>query len=240
MLQTAAVVIALSSVWGVRSLARPDEPAGGGGDAGGAPGSAGVTTWFRADFSDLNASGSKLYNFANRYPQSAMSNGGGSLGFDYSYMGWTPPAGIWHRFSDWGLPTDFHQPPVVGRYASFQSNVNIGWSCNAGVLVTAQDHAAPVPKPQATGSAAADGWTHLQFEAVSGPDGQADFRTWANAPLQAAPSSERLDMPDGLGVTGWQAGANVVGYWGTADMPDLGFILDDFEMGPTFDPNWAP
>jgi hypothetical protein len=73
MLQTAAVVIALASAWGVRGLARPDEPAAGGGGAGGAPASVGVTTWFRADFSDLNASGSKLYNFANRYPQSATT-----------------------------------------------------------------------------------------------------------------------------------------------------------------------
>ncbi len=339
-LRAAVVVFTLAAPWGAPGSAAPDGPAASGGGAGG---SASVITWFRADFSDLNANGSKLYNFANRSPQSAttwetrhtddqgwrgspaphvtihgcaaddpscsksghqfhagwvtaplknapvsgdrayvrfrikfdagarfplekfmakfilfgttrttpnsrwiihltpaLSNAGGSLGFDYSYMGWAPPAGVWHRYGDWGLSGDFHQPAVVGRYASFQSNVNIGWSCNPGVLVTASDHPGPVPKPQATGSAAVDGWTHLQFEAVSGPDGKADFRTWANAPRQSAPSSERLDMPDGLGVIGWQAGVNVVGYWGTADMPDLGFILDDFEIGPDFDPGWAP
>jgi len=75
---------------------------------------------------------------------------------------------------------------------------------------------------------------------VSGPDGTADFRTWANNNDQARPSSERLDMPGGLGVVGWEQGAYVVGYWGTRYPGEIGFVIDDFEMGPAFDPAWYP
>lgn len=168
-----------------------------------------------------------------------FENQGCTLGFDYSFMGWAPPSGVWSAASDWGFANDFDHASILGRYASFQSSVNIGWDCNPAVLVTRSDHSAPVPAPQSLGSAPVDGWYHLQFQAVSGNDGQADFRTWANNNDQAMPSTERLDMPNGLGVEGWALGVNVVGYWGTADMPDLGFIIDDFEVGPVFDPNWA-
>jgi hypothetical protein len=168
-----------------------------------------------------------------------FENQGCTLGFDYSYMGWEPSPGTWRTFTDWGFSADFDAEPTIGRYASFQSSVNIGWDCNPAVLVTGLDHPAPVPAPQSIGAPAEDGWTHLQFEAVSGADGQAAFRTWANNNDEANPSSERVDMPNGLGVTGWENGVYVVGYWGTADMPSLGFVIDDFEVGPVFDPNWA-
>ena len=129
--------------------------------------------------------------------------------------------------------------PALHQYASFGSHINIGWSCNPGVLLTRSDHAAPVPKPQNYGEAAVDGWTHLQFEAVPNPQEQTTFRTWANNNNQAMPSSERTEMRDGLGIVGWDGSVDVVGYWGIADNPDIGFIIDDFEIGPVFDPNWA-
>jgi hypothetical protein len=167
-------------------------------------------------------------------------NQGCTLGFEsYAYMPWEPPPNVWHDAADWGFQ-DFGAAPIEHHYASFQSSINIGWSCNPGVLVTRSDHSAPVPKPQNTGSAAVDGWYHLQFEAVSGGADQTTFRTWANNNDQATPSSERTNMPDALGVTGWDGPVDVVGYWGTADMPDIGFVIDDFEIGPVFDPNWAP
>jgi hypothetical protein len=168
-----------------------------------------------------------------------FENQGCTLGFDYSFMEWEPAAGTWTDYEDWGFGANFDSEPTLGLYASFQSSVNIGWSCNPAVLVTALDHPAPVPPPQSTGTAAAGGWTHLQFEAVSGPDGQSAFRTWANNNDEANPSTERVDMPEGLGVEGWADGVHVVGYWGTADMPPMGFIIDDFEIGPVFDPSWA-
>ncbi len=166
-------------------------------------------------------------------------NQGCTLDFEsYPSMGWEPPPGTWSEAEDWGF-SDFGEPPIAGLYGSFQSNINIGWSCNPGVLVTRSDHAMPVPKPQNVGAAPVEGWYHLQFEAVSGDADQTTFRTWANNNNQALPSSERTNMPEALGVTGWNGSVDVVGYWGTADIPDMGFIIDDFEIGPVFDPNWA-
>lgn len=166
-------------------------------------------------------------------------NQGCTLGFEsYSSMGWQPPEGTWHDAADWGF-ADFGESPITGFYASFESNINIGWSCNPGVLVTRSDHASPVPKPQNVGAAAVDGWYHLQFEAVSGDANQTTFRTWANNNDQSMPSSEHTNMADALHVDGWNGSVDVVGYWGVADMPDMGFIIDDFEIGPVFDPNWA-
>lgn len=168
------------------------------------------------------------------------ANQGCSLGFEsYPYMDWTPPSTVWYQNSHWGLP-DFNTASINGKYVGFQSSVNIGWSCLPSLLLTSSNHAAPVPKPQARGAAPINGWYHLQFQATSGGNGQADFRSWANNNSQTAPSSERLNMPDGLGVTGWGGGFEVGGYWGTAMPGSVGFVIDDFEVGPTFDPNWYP
>ncbi len=295
--------------------------------------------WFRADFNNLNASGSNMYNFANRYAQSTTTwqtthttnqgwngtgaphvvihgcTGGGTcndsehqfnsgwvtpavggsrsmgdsafirfrikfdpdtvfqqdtfgakfmlfgqssgspnsrwiihllppkqnqgctVGFEsYSYFPWTPPSFVWYRPQDWGLSSFAASSP----YAGFQSSVNIGWWCVPSVLVTKSNHAAPVPKPQQRGDAPVGGWYHLQFQAQSGAPGAAAFRIWANNNAQTSPSSERTNLPDGLGVTGWNGGVEVGGYWGTAFPGTIGYIIDDFEIGPTFDPNWYP
>jgi hypothetical protein len=170
----------------------------------------------------------------------ALENAGCTLGFNYGYMGWTPASSVWTTYAQFGLPSNFDQSPAQGQYAGFASHVNIGWSCNPAVLMTRSNHASPVPKPQGNGAAPVGGWYHLQFQAVSGTDGTADFRTWANNNAQSAPSSERLNLPDGLGVQGWNQGIFVGGYWGTATPGDIGFVIDDFEVGPTFDPNWYP
>ncbi len=166
-------------------------------------------------------------------------NQGCSLGFDsYGSMPWDPPAWMWHEPEDWGF-SSFAEGPALHQYASFGSHINIGWSCNPGVLVTRSDHASPVPKTQNHGEPAVDGWTHLQFEAIPNPAEQTTFRTWANNNNQSMPSSERTEMPDGLGIVGWDGSVDVGGYWGIADNPDIGFLIDDFEIGPVFDPNWA-
>ena len=169
-----------------------------------------------------------------------FANNGCTLGFDYSYMGWTPMNGERVTHGDWGLAGPFDSPAIAGRYAGFTPNVNISWSCAPAVLVTRPNHAAPVPKTQHHGAASTDGWYHLQFQAVSGAPGQAAFRSWANHNDFATPSSQRLSLPEGLGVTGWAGGVNVGGYWGTQMPTDIGFVIDDFEIGTTFDPAWYP
>jgi len=165
-------------------------------------------------------------------------NGGCSLGFEsYSYMGWTPPSSMWWQASQWGLPA--FPRNSTNRFGGFTSNVNIGWSCNPAVLVHGSTQS-PAVKPQNTGAAPVNGWYHMQFQATSGANGTADFRTWANNNSQSTPSSQRIDMPDGLGVQGWDQGINVVGYWGTEYDGEIGFTIDDFEIGPSFDPTWYP
>jgi hypothetical protein len=165
-------------------------------------------------------------------------NGGCSLGFEsYSYLGWTPPSTIWHQASHWGLPA--FPRNATNRFGGFSSNVNIGWSCNPAVLVHASNYS-PAVKPQNNGAAPSNGWYHLQFQATSGGNGQADFRSWANNNNQSAPSAQHLDMADGLGVQGWDQGVFVVGYWGTSYNGEIGFTIDDFEIGASFDPAWYP
>jgi hypothetical protein len=160
-------------------------------------------------------------------------------GSNYNDIGWTPPSWMWTTAAQFGLPANFDQAPVDGVYGSFVSTVNISGSCNPAVLVSRSNNANP-PKPQSVGAAPVNGWYHLQFQATTGQNGTADFRTWANNNNQGSPSSERLNMPDGLGVTGWGDAVSVGGYWGTAMPGDIGFVIDDFEIGPSFDPNWYP
>jgi len=167
-------------------------------------------------------------------------NQGCTLGFEsYSYFPYTPPSWTWVTYRDFGLPSDFG-PSTGNRYFGFQSAVNIGWSCVPSVLIAPVNHAAPIPKPQSRGNAPVNGWYHLQFQATSGAAGTADFRIWANNNNQTQPSTERLNMPDALGVTNWNGGVEVGGYWGSGVAGRMGFIIDDFEIGPTFDPNWYP
>jgi hypothetical protein len=171
----------------------------------------------------------------------ALENAGCTLGFpSYSHMGWTPPSSVWNAREHWGLKANFDEGAVAGLYAGFTSHVNISWSCMPAILVTRSNHPAPVPKPQRHGAAPVDGWYHLQFQAVSGADGAADFRAWANNNEERTPSSEHLNMAEGLGVSGWDQGVYVAGYWGTSYPGEIGFVIDDFEIGASFDPAWYP
>ena len=195
---------------------------------------------FRAKFIMFGTTGTTPNSRWIIHLMPALDNQGCSLGFDYGYMGWTPSTSQWYRYSHWGFSANFDQSPTRGRYAGFANSVNISWGCSPAVLVTASNHASPVPKPQANGTAPVNGWYHMQFQAVPGAAGQATFRTWANNNEQGRPSSEHTNIAEGLGVTGWSGGAHVVGHWGTEFAGSIGFVIDDFEIGPTFDPNWYP
>jgi len=188
---------------------------------------------FGAKFILHGTSGSNRW-IIHLYPP--YENNGCTLGFEsYGSMGWTPPASQWWRASDWGLPP-FSRG--VGPLAGFTPNVNISWSCAAAVLVHASDY--PAQKPQAVGAAPVDGWYHLQFQAITGAAGASGMRVYANNNDQARPSSERLNMPEALSASALNQGVSVGGYWGVAQAQDIGFVIDDFEIGPTFDPNWYP
>jgi hypothetical protein len=183
-------------------------------------------------------------------------NNGCTIGFEsYNYFGWFPPPYVyvgenqqprldatiptsrhqWYRNSQWGLPA-FSRG--AGPFGGFNPNVNITWSCAPAVLVHGPDVAAV--KPQNNGAAPAGGWYHLQFQAIPGPAGASGMRSWANNNSQGAPSSERLNMPEALFTGALNQGVFVGGYWGIGQSQDIGFTIDDFEIGPVFDPNWYP
>jgi hypothetical protein len=188
---------------------------------------------FGAKFTLHGSSGS------NRWIDHLMppyANNGCTIGFEsYSFMGWTPPASQWHQASHWGLPA-FSRG--AGPYAGFNPNVNIGWSCAPAALVHGSD--VPAVKPQNNGAAPVDGWYHRQVQVITGAAGQAGFRTWMNNNNQSAPSSERVNLPEALSASALNQGVYVGGYWGIGQSQDIGFVIDDFEVGPTFDPTWYP
>jgi hypothetical protein len=165
-------------------------------------------------------------------------NGGCSLGFDYSFT--DPPYAPedeWVTPQDWGLPNgSWSDEGLSGHVGSFSPHVNIGWDCAPGVLVT---HAGGVDlPPQHVGAAPQDGWYHLQFALRSGVDGTARFRIWANNNDVDAPSSERNDFD--LQILGWDSSVDFGGYWGVATENEMGFIVDDLEVGDGFDAAWYP
>jgi hypothetical protein len=160
-------------------------------------------------------------------------NGGCSLGFDYGYN--DPP---YEPDVEWITPADFglSASQWTGDYGSFSPHVNISWACAAGVAVTHADMPSPVA-PQHVGAAPVNGWYHLQFYVKSG-DGDAEFRVYANNDDEANPSSRRTGID--LHTTGWDGQVDFGGYWGVGGSENISFIVDDFQVGDSFDPNWYP
>ena len=197
---------------------------------------------FRAKFIMLGSTGGSPNSRWIIHLLSPRDNQGCSLGFDsYGSMGWSPSSSTtWWTGQQFGLGAEFGTSSLQDRYAGFQSSVNIGWSCAPAVLVAPSNHPSPAPKPQNRGERSTDGWYHLQFEAVPGNNGAADFRIWANNNNQSSPSSEHQNMIDGLGITNWTGSVDVVGYWQTQFSGSMNFVIDDFEVGPAFDANWFP
>lgn len=119
------------------------------------------------------------------------------------------------------------------------AGVNIGWDCAPAVFQTIPSNpyrGAPGPHSER----ARDGWYHVQIYAQSGQPGQGMFKVWANNNSQSTPTSERIGLPEGLGVEGWSEAVKIGGYADNrAPLSDVGYTLDDFEIGLTFDPNWS-
>lgn len=131
---------------------------------------------------------------------------------------------------------------IAGQFGSIEPYVNISWigNCAPPALVTYGNHPKP-PVPGPSSAKPVDGWYHFQIYAESGPAGRGGFKQWVNNNDQAAPTSEVVGLRDGLGVQGWgDAQIFLGGYIGGAPGRDLGFRLDDFEIGGAFDSQWAP
>lgn len=102
------------------------------------------------------------------------------------------------------------------------------------------------------GAVAADGWYHIQIEVKSGTAGNAYFKQWANHNVYSQPQSvqnplyygnSHTTQPGqlaGVGVYGWQTGMKVGHFIDTTPRGDFVYIIDDVEIGRTFDPSWYP
>jgi hypothetical protein len=135
----------------------------------------------------------------------------------------------------------FFNSNVQSMVWSLAPHVNIGWECAPPVLQTVPSNPLGA-RPGSSGSAAAsNGWYHIQIYAQSGGPGQGAFKTWANNNNGGAPTSQQIGLPNGLGVNGWQNGASFGGYMdNNTPTTNLGYTIDDFEIGGTFDSSWYP
>jgi hypothetical protein len=97
------------------------------------------------------------------------------------------------------------------------------------------------------GAPASDGWYHIQVEARSGSAGNAYIKQWANNNNYGTPTSAQNPLryaangaAMGLAATGWGDGASLGAYVDTAPSATFSYIVDDFQVGRSFDPNWYP
>ncbi|MHA1962659.1 MAG: hypothetical protein ACW99U_20905, partial [Candidatus Thorarchaeota archaeon] len=103
------------------------------------------------------------------------------------------------------------------HYGSLSVKRNIGAPCTPPVPITY------------------DIWYHVQFEVQSGEDGY--FKLWVNNNDYANPSSEVFGVR--LTTAHWDDSWDIGGFTTDAPIRDQGWIVDDFQVATTFDPNWS-
>lgn len=87
-------------------------------------------------------------------------------------------------------------------------------------------------------------WYHVQFYVKSGTTADstdAQFKVWINNNHIGLPTSSKIGGFN-LAVEGiWNRGFTFGGYW-TNNNPnrDVSWVVDDFQIGDTFDPEWYP
>jgi hypothetical protein len=178
---------------------------------------------------------SRLIVFQNTPSESE----GCTLGMrDWSRSG--NPIYPWATPAFFGLPNATWEDSSIARqYGSIAPKVNIGTNCSPPALVTYGNKAgAPAPGPNS--AVPRLGWYHIQIYAKSGNTGQGAFKVWANNNSLSSPTSQNLALGEAFGIHGWNEGVGIGGYVGDSLAQDLGFRIDDFEYGPTFDPAWHP
>ena len=148
----------------------------------------------------------------------------------------------WATPEYFGVRGDWASSANVGQYGSIGPYVNINWigNCAPPALVTYGNH----PKPPAPGPNSAvpiNGWYHFQIYAQSGEAGKGAFKTWVNNNDADKPTAQQIGLREGLGVTGWGTQQVYVGgYQDGVPTQDLGYRIDDFQLGGRFDPAWYP
>jgi hypothetical protein len=147
----------------------------------------------------------------------------------------------WATTQYFGLTGSWFTSPLAGNYGSIGPYVNINWigNCAPPALVTRATTAnAPAPGPNS--ARPVNGWYHFQIQATSGPAGGGAFRMWVNNNTYSAPTSIEVGLRDGLGVTGWgNSQIYIGGYQDNPPNAEIGYRLDDVEVGGSFDSTWA-
>ena len=141
-----------------------------------------------------------------------------------------------------GLTGSWFNAPLYGNFGSMEPYVNINWigNCAPPSLVTYGNRPSP-PAPGPNSAAPVNGWYHFQLQVTSGNPGGGAYRVWVNNNTNGSPTSRQIGLIDGIGVSGWGNAQNYLGgYIDTAPATSMGYRLDDFQIGPTFDPNWYP
>ena len=160
-----------------------------------------------------------------------------------------------HRPSDYGI--NITGDRFNGNYVGLSMNRNIEGpgACAAPPIMMTSFNNSNRGTPgynhaefgTVSGNRADDGWYHIQIEAKSGSAGNAYFKQWANNNNYATPSSKQQPLryaannaAMGLSATGWGNGVSVGAYVDTPPGSNFSYILEDFQVGRSFDPNWYP
>lgn len=158
-------------------------------------------------------------------------------------LGMRPPNdGPWAYPGYYGISgfTSFSTSPLLQDSWSVAPKVNIGWDCAPPIYFTRPSNSRNAT-PGANSARPSNGWYHVQIYVQSGHAGQGAFKTWANNNNFAAPTTQKIGLTEGLGVQDWNRGATIGGYMDTATPSvNLGYVIDDVELGLTFDPTWFP
>jgi hypothetical protein len=147
--------------------------------------------------------------------------------------------------SGFGLPGtgsyDWEASGLQGLYGSLSANVNISGDCAGPVLLTHATNSAPYSIGPRS-ARPVNGWYHIQVYVKSG-NGNGQFKIWANNNDFNNPTSTSPALTlgvDGWGQTSGNGGGVTVGGYMQGPGAATGYRLGAFEVGPTFDPNWAP
>jgi hypothetical protein len=88
-----------------------------------------------------------------------------------------------------------------------------------------------------------DTWYHVQFYVNSGATADSldsEFKLWVNNNVFAAPTSQEIGGFNLAVVGHWDQGFQFGGFWTDAnDNRDTSWVIDDFQIGLTFDPAWG-
>jgi hypothetical protein len=106
------------------------------------------------------------------------------------------------------------------RWGSLSLKVGITYTCTPPVAITYGR------------------WHHVQLAVKSGSSATASFKLWVDNNNAASPSSQRSGFT--LTAEEWNNSWTFGGFMSDPPIRTSGFVVDDFEVALTFDPQWNP